>query len=265
MEAGLIVCVVLLATKGIPRRGRWALAGIAAGVLSATLVIPFAEVLKQGFFGIGQGVSNAIILMITVPMLVWHQYWMASYGRRMIHVMRAMGRDVELGRRSLLAMAVVIAVAVFREGAELVLFLYGIAVSGDENWTILLLGGALGCSVGLMVSTVFYFGLVAIPLGQLFVVTGWLIALLAAGKADQAAAMMVHADVLSSWGDQLWDTSWLLPERSIPGRALKALVGYSERPMGLQLVAWVVVFGVVSSARLAGMHESASRSSLRDS
>ena len=122
MEAGLIVCVVLIATRGVPRRGRWATAGIAAGILNAALIIPFAEGLKQGFFGIGQDLSSAIILMIAVPMLVWHQYWMASYGSRMIGVMRAMGRDVELGRRSLLAMAVVISVAVFREGGEVASF-----------------------------------------------------------------------------------------------------------------------------------------------
>lgn len=253
LEAGLIVSVVLAAIKEIPRRGHWTIGGITVGVLCAMLVIPFAEELKEGFFGIGKDLSNAIILLIAVPMLVWHQYWMASYGQRMIGVVRAMGRDVELGRRSLLAISIVVAVAVFREGAEAVLFLYGVAVSGGENWTILLLWGLLGACLGLLVSTLFYQGLVAVPVGQLFVVTGWLIALLAAGMADQAAAMLVHAHLLLPWGDQLWDTSWLLTERSTPGRALRTLLGYSDRPMGVQLVAWIVVFGVISSARMTGL------------
>jgi len=255
LEAGLIIGVVLAAIKGIPRRGNWTIGGIAAGILCAILVIPFAEELKEGFFGIGKDLSNAIILLVAVPMLVWHQYWMASYGRQMIGVVRAIGRDVELGRRSLLAISVVVAVAVFREGAETVLFLYGIAVSGGEDWTILLLWGLLGACLGLLVSTLFYQGLIAVPVGQLFVFTGWLIAFLAAGMADQAAAILVRADFLSPWGDQLWDTSWLLSERSIPGLALRTLVGYSDRPMGVQLVAWIVVFGVVSSARMTGLQQ----------
>ena len=51
LEAGLIVGVVLAAIKGVPRRGNWTIGGIAAGILCAILVIPFAEELKEGFFG----------------------------------------------------------------------------------------------------------------------------------------------------------------------------------------------------------------------
>jgi len=78
-------------------------------------------------------------------------------------------------------------------------------------------------------------------LARLFAVTGWLIALLAAGMAGQAAAVLAGADLIPSWGYQLWDTSWLLPEDSIPGRALHTLVGYADRPMGVQLAAWLAV------------------------
>ena len=34
-------------------------------------------------------------------------------------------------------------------------------------------------------------------------------------------------------------------EKSIPGRALHALVGYSDRPMGVQIVAYVVVLAAL--------------------
>ena len=87
---------------------------------------------------------NATILIAAVLMLGWHQIWMAAHGRQMAGEMKAMGRDVAAGQRSLLAMALVVAVAVLREGAEVVLFLYGIAASGHEGWAALLLGGALG-------------------------------------------------------------------------------------------------------------------------
>lgn len=250
-EAGLIVGIVLAATQGIRRRGAWLAGGIAAGVLGAALLALFAGRLEGAFAGAGQEVFNASILTAAVLMLSWHQIWMASHGRQMAGEMKAMGRDVALGRKSLFAMALVVAVAVLREGAEVVLFLYGIAASGHEGWGALMLGGALGVGLGALVSLLLYRGLVAIPVKRLFAVTGWLIALLAAGMAGQAAAILAGADLIPAWGYQLWDTSGLLPEGSIPGRALHALVGYSDRPMGVQLAAWLAVLAaLVVGARL---------------
>ena len=240
-EAGLIVGIVLAATQGVAGRVTWLAGGIGAGVLGAAVLALFAGALEGTFAGAGQEVFNATILIVAVLMLSWHQIWMASHGRQMAGEMKAMGRDVALGRRSLFAMALVVGVAVLREGAEVVLFLYGIAASGDEGWAALMAGGAIGVGLGALVSFLLYRGLVAIPVTRLFAVTGWLIALLAAGMAGQAAAILAGADLIPSWGYQLWDTSWLLPEISIPGRALHALVGYADRPMGVQLVAWLAV------------------------
>ena len=79
--------------------------------------------------GVGQEVFTASILIVAVLMLGWHNLWMASHGREMAQQMQAMGRQVAAGQKSLAAMAVVVGVAVLREGAEVVLFLYGIAAS----------------------------------------------------------------------------------------------------------------------------------------
>ena len=87
---------------------------------------------------------------------------------------------------------------------------------------------------------------IAVPVRRLFSVTSWMIALVAAGMAGQAAATLAGIDLIPSWGYQVWDTSWLLPEESVPGRALHALVGYSDRPMGVQIVAYLVVLAVLS-------------------
>jgi high-affinity iron transporter len=251
LEAGLIVGIVLAATKRIAGRGAWVAGGIGVGVVGAALLALFAGALESAFAGAGQEVFNATILIAAVLMLAWHQIWMAAHGRQMASEMKTMGRDVAIGQRSLLAMALVVAVAVLREGAEVVLFLYGIAASAHQGWASLLLGGAIGVGLGALVSLLLYRGLVAIPVVRLFQVTGWLIALLAAGMAGQAAAILAGVDLLPAWGYQLWDTSWLLSDNSIPGRALHALVGYSDRPMGVQLVAWATVLAaLVIGARL---------------
>ncbi len=241
LEAGLIVGIVLAATQGIARRGAWIAGGIACGVLGASVLATFAGAISQALSGAGQEVFNASILIVAVLMLGWHNIWMASHGRQMAQEMKAMGRAVTAGETSLLAMAVVVAVAVLREGAEVALFLYGIAATSGEGAAALVLGGLLGIGAGALVSYLLYRGLVAIPLKRLFSVMSCLIALLAAGMAGQAAAILAGADLIPAWGYQLWDTSWLLPQDGLVGRALHALVGYADRPMGVQVAAYLAV------------------------
>ena len=69
--------------------------------------------------------------------------------------------------------------------------------------------------------------------------------------AGQAAAILAGADLIPAWGYQLWDTSWLLSSGSLGGRALHALVGYSDRPMGVQLAAWLATLAAVVLATRA--------------
>jgi len=97
--------------------------------------------------------------------------------------------------------------------------------------------------------------LLAIPLHRLFSVTTWLIALVAAGMAGQAAAILANIDLIPSFGFELWDTSWLLPQDSMIGRALHALVGYSDRPMGVQLAAYLAVLAVLAIGPVASKRD----------
>jgi len=245
LEAGLIVGIVLAATEGVSHRGRWIAGGILGGVSGAALLAGFAGALANTFSGVGQELFNAAILLIAVLMLGVHITWMASHGRQMAQEMKAMGRAVVQGDRSLTAMALVVAVAVLREGSEVVLFLFGIATSAHEGAATMLTGGALGVLAGALVSWLLYRGLVAIPMKHLFKVTNAMIALLAAGMAGQAAAILAGANMLPTLGDQLWDTSAILRDDSILGRALRALIGYSDRPPGIQVAAFLVTLAAL--------------------
>lgn len=245
MEAGLIVGIVLAATRGIAGRTRWVLGGIAGGIAGAIIVALFAGTLEEAFAGNGQEVFNASILCIAVIMLAWHNLWMASHGRQMAQEMKALGAEVANGDRSMLAMAVVIGIAVLREGSEVVLFLYGIAISAEIGLGEMLLGGLFGILGGAALSLLIYRGLLAIPLRFLFSVTSALVALLAAGMAGQAAALLARDDILPAWGYAIWNTSWLLSDGSLTGRAATALFGYTAQPLGIQLVAWFVTLMVL--------------------
>ena len=239
LEAGIVVGIIMAATQGLARRGLFIGGGVAAGVFGAGLLALFTGAITQALQGFGQEIFNAAILIVAVLMLGWHNLWMATHGRELATQLRSAGNAVLRGEKSLWALAVVITVAVLREGSEIVLFLYGIAASTHTDPLTMLLGGVLGIIAGAALSWLLYRGLVAISLKRLFSITSWMIALLAAGMAGRAAAILAGIDLIPAWGYQLWDTSWLVSDASLTGRALQALVGYTDRPLGVQLVAWV--------------------------
>jgi high-affinity iron transporter len=253
LEAGLIVGVVLAATEGVAGRGRWIAGGIVAGALGAGLVALFAQQLSNAFAGSGQNAFNAAILIAAVLMLSWHVLWMSSHAREMVRGMKSLGAKVASGQATRMALATVVAVAVLREGSEVVLFLYGIASAGGTAPGAMLAGGLLGVAGGAGVSWLIYRGLLAIPTGRLFSVTNLLVSLLAAGMAGQAAVFLAQANWIPTLGDELWDTSAVLSDASLPGRALHALVGYSDRPMGVQALAYLAVLtALLGLGRLGG-------------
>ena len=117
----------------------------------------------------------------------------------------------------------------------------GILAQGGASATGMITGGVLGVVACAAFSAVIYLGLIAIPMKRLFAVTGALIALLAAGLAVQAMAFLQAAGVLTILERPQWNTSSVISDGSMPGRMLKALIGYTEQPHGLQLIAWLVV------------------------
>jgi high-affinity iron transporter len=252
-EAGLIVGIVLAVTRSVPRRNRWIGGGVLAGVAAACLIAAFAGVLSQLFEGMGQELFNAAILAIAVIMLTLHNVWMARHGKEIAGEMRAIGQAVAEGSKSLLALAVVVAVAVLREGSEVALFLYGVAASDGGSAASLTIGGLMGLALGVAVCLLTYFGLMRIPPRALFATTTVLITLLAAGMAAQAVAFLQRANWLTPLDTVMWDSGWLLSESSIVGRALHTLVGYTDQPTGMQIVIYLAVILVtVMLMRLVG-------------
>jgi high-affinity iron transporter len=253
LEAALIVGIVMAATRGIRGRGAWIGGGILGGGLGAIIVAAGAGTIARAAAGVGQEVFNAAILFAAVGMLGWHNIWMTRHGREMAGAATRLGADVRAGKEPLWALSFAVGLAVLREGSEVVLFLYGIAAAGDDSAGAMALGGVLGVAAGVAAGTGIYLGLVSIPLRHLFRVTSWLVLLLAAGMASQAAAFLLQADLLPPLGMNLWDTSFLLSEHSLPGRVLHTLIGYTAQPAGIQLLFYLATLLVIGSLmRLVG-------------
>ena len=259
LEASLIISVVCAATRGIPDRGRWVGFGVASGVGGALLVAAFAGAIASAVSGIGQEVFNASVLLAAVVMIGWHAIWMSSHGKALVTKLKSVGSEVSVGHRPLAALLVVVAIAVLREGSEAVLFVYAQAANGSD-WIDLVAGVGAGILGGAAIGLALYLGLLRIPMRYFFTATNWLLLLVAAGMAAQAANFLVQADLLPALGPRLWDTSALLSDRSLFGQTLHALIGYDARPAGIQLAFYfVTVVIIVLGMKLWGKPKSRSR------
>lgn len=245
LEAGLIVGVVLAASRGVAGRNGAVTLGVLAGIVGSIVVAVFAARISDAFDGRGQELFIAAILLFAVIMLAWHVVWMAEHAREMTQQLKKLGGDVAAGTQSLFALGAAVAIAVMREGSEVVLFMTGIVMQGKDTAGELLLGSAGGLALGAAVSMVLYFGLAAIPLKRMFSVTGVLVTLLAAGLAASAVQQLSNAGVLNILDTSLWNTSWLLSVDSWPGRILHVLIGYMDRPTGMQLIAYLATAGTI--------------------
>jgi len=235
LEAALVVGIVMAASRGVPRRGRWVMGGIVGGAVGAVLVAAFAGEIAAALEGIGQEIFNATVLFAAVLMLGWHNVWMSRHAKEHVVEATRVGHEVLSGARPLYALAIVVGLAVLREGSEAVLFVYGILAVEGSKLAAVGFGGGGGLVAGVAVGMALYYGLLTIPMRHLFTVTSWMILLLAAGMASQGAAFLLQADLVPSLGN-LWDTSAVLSEKSLLGQALHALIGYVARPTGIQLV-----------------------------
>ena len=197
IEAGLIVGIALAVTRGVRGSRQWIAAGVFAGVVGALLVAGFAEQLSAAMAGRGQELFNASVLGLAVAMLAWHNVWMARHGRELARELSDVGRAVASGDKTFLALAVVVGVAVLREGSEVALFLYGILISGESGFDVLA-GGIAGLGLGALVSFLTFYGLVIIPPRRLFATTSVLVTLLAGGLAAQSAAFLQQAGVVTA-------------------------------------------------------------------
>lgn len=243
LEAALVVTIVLAATRGLPGRLRWIGGGIAAGLAGAVFIAGAAETIAAAFEGIGQELFNAGVLLAAVAMLGWHHLWMAEHGRTLAAELRALSESVRAGARTLGVLAVAVALAILREGAETVLFLQGLAATAPARDVVA--GLALGAGGGALVGALLYFGLVRIPVRHFFRVTGWLVVVLAAGLAAQAARFLEQANLLPALVPEVWDSSSLLNETSLPGQLLHVLVGYTARPSGMQLAFYALTIAAL--------------------
>ena len=245
MEAALIVGILLtyLGRSGQQAGRRWVWVGAGAAVLAAiacgaasggavTLLEPDTQELIQ-----------AGILVLAVGVLSGMVVWMNRHGRAIrgkLH--RKADRAMETG--SHVGLAAVAFVAVFREGVETVLFLWGVVVQVGASYAVAPLVGAglAGAALAVATAWLFFRGFAFLSLQTFFRATGIVLLLVAAGLLTSGVNKLIGLGYLPPIIPQVWNTSWLVRDGSAVGAVLHALMGYRSRPSLLEVLTFVAYF-----------------------
>ena len=173
--------------------------------------------------------------------------------------MKRVGAEVSAGDRPLTALAVVVGVAVLREGSEVVLFLLASPAPAARRTRPCWRAARWAWRRARRFRRLMYYGLLAIPPGKLFSVTAWLITLLAAGMAAQAVLFLQQAGYLQFLTRRCGTRRGCCRRTASFGRLLHTLVGYSDAPNGLQLMAYLATIAGVTGADAVGAGAASAR------
>jgi len=209
--------------------------GVGGGVaLAGVLAVVMLGVQSQ-LAGDALEAFQAAIVFVAAFLITQMVLWMRRHGRHM-------KRELEDGMASAAggtAAAVVAAIAVGREGAETVLFLYGLGLeqSGD-SLVQMLLGAGLGLALALVSAWLIQRGSRILPGRTFFRITEIVLFLLASALLVSGVERLINMGWVPSLVEPLWDTSALLSEGSTIGGLIAAFAGYRSQPSLTIALVW---------------------------
>ena len=240
-EAALLLGIVYayLAQIGHAESRRHVTYGAALAVVASILMGVGVSMLSGPLADIGPDVIALVVIFAAVALLTWHGWWMGRHAREMRGELQRR-IDAAHASQQLWMVGLIAFTGVFREGAETVLFLWGLMTQlTDLSGMAALVGGAGGLAGAAVLGWLVFQGGRRLSVQRFFAVTSLFIMLLAAGLFSAGIGRLQGIGLLPG-GDPLWDTSWLLDDHGSVGGFLAGLIGYRARPSALEIVAYVV-------------------------
>lgn len=242
LEAMLVIGVLLSwigrqPAPGPLKRGLWS--GVAAGVALAGLLGYVAYAAQSEFAGEALERFQLGMVLVAAVLILQMVLWMHGHGRHMKRELEQQAERAAAARTgAVLGIAAVTALAVAREGAETVIFLYGLGMEGEEGATAQLFGGAAaGFALAAATSWIVARGARFLNMRTLFRVSEILLLLIATSLLATGIDRMLVMEWLPPLVEPLWDTAALLPDARGVGRFLADFFGYRARPSATLVLA----------------------------
>ncbi len=248
LEAALFIGIIAASTRGLFRRTHWLSIGVIAGCFGAVGVALTIERISTLGEGLGQDFLNIGIISIALLMLTWHCVWVSTHSQETIKTAKRLGNSANSGLNSLWALSIAVALAVLREGTEVVVFISGFTSGSVQSVASMLIGVVLGLVSGVICGVLIYAGLSKIRTQHFFTVTNIWVLIMAGALAAHLAKALSQSGLVQRWADPLWDTSSILSIDSPLGTLFRALLGYDASPSGLQVLFYMGTIIFISCA-----------------
>jgi high-affinity iron transporter len=245
-EAALILGIVYsyLEKIGAGDGFRYLTRGGVLGLLASVGMGIGVSYLSGPLLDVGPDLITIAVIFAAVGLLTWHAWWMQQHARLVRGQVQHRIDEARAANR-LWVVGLIAFTAVFREGAETVLFLWGIvAQAGGGGWGSVV-GGIAGVACAAAIGWAVFRGGRRLSLQRFFAVTTVFIMLLAAGLFSTGIARLQGMGLLPL-SEPLWNTSWFLTDKSIMGGFLSGLVGYRSQPTLSEVCAYVAYVVIVS-------------------
>ena len=210
LEALLVVAAVIayLIKSGNKRFAKWIYLGVLAGLAGSGLIAVLFTFLFGGSGPI-QEISEGVCALIAMLMLLWTSNWMLNKSsveawNRYIRTktetavasaQRKADAGESVGFGMIVSLAMLSFLAVFREGAETVIFyesIYSMSQDAHGMW----IGGIAASVVLLVIFLILRFTSVKIPIGPFFLVTSILMAVLVVIFAGGGIHALIEGDLI---------------------------------------------------------------------
>jgi high-affinity iron transporter len=246
-EAALLLGIVYTYLDKVGARDhyRHVTYGAILGALASVLLGVALSVLSGPLLDLGPDVIGTAVVFVAVVVLTWHGWWMRQHARAIKSDVQRRLEQAGASHR-VWVVATIAFVGVFREGAETVLFLWGLMTQTSVTGWGGVTGGALGIATASALGWAIFRGGRHVSLTRFFTVTSVLLLLVAAGLFSTGVGKLEAFGLLPG-SATLWDTSRVLDDHGGVGGFLAGLVGYRARPSALEALAYASYLLVAGS------------------
>jgi len=248
LEAFLIAGILYAWLQGNDPGGKGKRAlfiGLAAGVGLALLLGLALLTVQDELSGNALEAFQIGTLLVAAGLITQMVLWMRKNGR---HMKARLHADLSAAaeKSGFVGVAVVAALAVAREGAETVIFLYGMSQEGDYG---ALIGGALAGFAGAAATAwLAAKSLARLNIGLLLRLSSILLLVLASALLVMAVDRLIGSGWLPALVDPVWDSSRLIDDTTKGGKLLADFSGYRARPALSVLLAYLAYWSLVALA-----------------
>ena len=241
LEAALLISVLLVFSKRYGIKPHWLFAAMGMGAIGALLfAINMAEI-SEWFDYVGQEVVNALIQFSILFFLGIFTAFLPKNSFLSVENPHTVGGELtqhhQKNRWVITWMLLIVSLALTREGSEVFIYIGGV-IGHPSHIQPTLTGAGIGAGIGLSAGVLIYYGLLWLPHQRVALGGLVLLSLVVGNMASQATLLLTQADWLP-YSRILWDSSKLLPENSILGHLLYALIGYEATPSLFQGISYI--------------------------